>query len=174
MALISFLSVLTCSSKCQYDILKVWLKKIDQNPPLRYVKVAVGDFWWEKRLAFTGFPVVWCPWWLNDWFFYFRVFRSIPIDLKMKFCECYLKKPMFTYHLVPNSSQIGPNFEKLGSGGAKTTLWCHCWGCKPPNSVSHIHNTCIWSVWAPSYAVQWHLGAPLHSYNGARGGSKFC
>jgi hypothetical protein len=27
MALISFLSVLTCSSRCKYDILKVWLKK---------------------------------------------------------------------------------------------------------------------------------------------------
>ena len=114
MALISFLSVLTCSSRCQYDILKVWLKKIDQNPPVGYVKVAVGDLWWEKLLDFTGFPVVWCPWWLNDWFFTFWVFRSIQIDLKMIFWKCYLKKTMFTYHLVPNSSQIGLNFGKLG------------------------------------------------------------
>ena len=58
MALTSFLSVLTCSSRCQYDILKVWFKKIDQSPPVGYVKVAVGDLWWEKLLDFTGFPVV--------------------------------------------------------------------------------------------------------------------
>jgi hypothetical protein len=84
-----------------------------------------------------------------------------------------LKKTMFTYHLVPNSSQIGPNFGKLGSGGAKMTLWCHCWGCKQPHSASHIHNISIWSVWAPSYAVERHLGAPLHSYNGAGVGPNF-
>ncbi len=114
MALISCLSILTCSSRCQYDILKVLLKQIDQNPPVGYIKVAVGDLWWEKLLDFTGFPVVWCPWWLNDWFFSFSVFRSIQIDLKMIFWKCYLKKTMFTYHLVPNSSQIGPNIGKLG------------------------------------------------------------
>ena len=64
----------------------------------------------------------------------------------------------------------GPNFGKLESGGAKMTLWYHCWDCKPPHSASHIHNTCIWSVWAPSYAVERHYGAPLHSYNSREGG----
>ena len=102
--------------------------------------------------------------------FSFWVFRSIQIDSKMIFWKCYLKKTLFTYHLVPNSSQIGPKFGKLGSGGAKTTLWSHCWGCKPPHSASHIHNTCIWSVWAPSYAVERHLGAPLHRHDGSGGG----
>ncbi len=64
----------------------------------------------------------------------------------------------------------GPKFGKLGSGGAKIkmTSWCHsCWGCKPPHSASHIHNTYIWSVWAPSYAVEWHLSAPLHRHDGS-------
>ena len=64
----------------------------------------------------------------------------------------------------------GPNFGELGSGGAKMTSWCLCWGCKPPHSASHIHNTCIWSVWAPSYAVERHLGAPLHRHDGSGGG----
>ncbi len=66
--------------------------------------------------------------------------------------------------------QGGANFGKVGSGRAKTTLWCHCWGCKPPHSASHIHSARIWSVWSPSYSVERHFDAPLHSYDGAGGG----
>ena len=83
--------------------------------------------------------------------------------------ERHLGAPLHSY----DGAGGGPNFGKLGSGGAKMTLWCHCWGCKQPHSASHIHNTCIWSVLAPSYAVERHLGAPLHSYNGAGGGQNF-
>jgi hypothetical protein len=147
------------------------LVKKNWPEPTRWIRQSSGGvFWWESCWILLFFLLVWCPWWINVYFFSFWVFRSIQIDSKMIFWKCYLKKTLFTYHLVPNSSQIGPNVGKLGSDGAKMTLWCHCWGCKPPHSASHIHNTCIWSVWAPSYAVEWHLGAPLHSYNGRGGG----
>ncbi len=62
----------------------------------------------------------------------------------------------------------GQNLKNWWSGGANTTLWYHCWDCKPPHSALHIHYTCIWSVWAPSYAVEWHLGAPLLLEESAR------
>jgi hypothetical protein len=50
------------------------------------------------------------------------------------------------------------------------TLWCHGWGSKLPLTASHIHIECVYSDWAPSYAVDWHMGAPLHCYTGAGGG----
>ncbi len=50
------------------------------------------------------------------------------------------------------------------------TLWCHGWGCKPSLTASHIHIGCIESVWAPLYAVDWHVDAPLHCYTCAGGG----
>jgi hypothetical protein len=42
--------------------------------------------------------------------------------------------------------------------------WWHCWDCRPPLNASHIHIRYIKSVWAPSYAVDRHMGAPLHCY----------
>jgi hypothetical protein len=42
--------------------------------------------------------------------------------------------------------------------------WLHCWGCRPPLTASHIHNWCMKSFWAPSYAVDRHMGALLHCY----------
>ena len=62
-----------------------------------------------------------------------------------------------------------PNFGKLGKGWAKMTLWCHGWGCEPPLTASHIYIGCIESVWATSYAVDGHMGAPLHCYTFAGG-----
>ncbi len=47
--------------------------------------------------------------------------------------------------------------------------WWHCWGCRPPLTASHIHIGCMESVWAPSYAVDRHMDAPLHSYTGKVG-----
>ncbi len=38
MAPIPFLSVLISSTRCQYDVLKVSLKKIDQNLPIGCIK----------------------------------------------------------------------------------------------------------------------------------------
>ena len=43
-------------------------------------------------------------------------------------------------------------------------------GFKPPNSASYIHIACIKSIRAPSYAVDGHVGAPLHPYTCAGGG----
>jgi hypothetical protein len=51
----SLLSVPHCSTWCQYDIMKVLLKKIDQNLAVGYVKVLFEDFWLEKLLNFSGF-----------------------------------------------------------------------------------------------------------------------
>ncbi len=64
----------------------------------------------------------------------------------------------------------GPNFENLGSGRAVTTLLCHGWGFKPLLTASHIHIRCIKSVLVPLYAVDGHMGAPLHCYTCADGG----
>jgi hypothetical protein len=58
----------------------------------------------------------------------------------------------------------GPNFENLGSGRAVTTLRCNGWGFKPLLTASHILIRCIQSVLAPLYAVDRHMGAPLHCY----------
>ncbi len=44
------------------------------------------------------------------------------------------------------------------------TLWCHGWGCTPFLTASHIHIRYIQSDWAPSYAVDGHMNAPLHCY----------
>ncbi len=82
--------------------------------------------------------------------------------------ERHLGAPIHSY----NGAEGRLNFGELGSGRAKMTLW-NRWGSKPPHSASHIYNTCIWSVWAPSYAVERHLGAALHSYNDAEGGPNF-
>ena len=38
------------------------------------------------------------------------------------------------------------------------------WRCKPPHSAFHIYLGCRWVVFAPSHAVDGHMGAPLHSY----------
>jgi hypothetical protein len=42
-------------------------------------------------------------------------------------------------------------------------------GCKPPNSASYIHVACIKSIQAPSFAVDGHVGAPIHPYTCACG-----
>jgi len=50
---------------------------------------------------------------------------------------------------------------KMGCGRACMMMWCHCWGCKPPLTASHIHIGCIQSALAPWDAVDGHMGAPL-------------
>ncbi len=51
--------------------------------------------------------------------------------------------------------------------------WWHYWGCRPPLTAPHIHIWCMKSAWAPSFAVDKHMGAPsLHSYTG-KGGPDF-
>jgi hypothetical protein len=42
--------------------------------------------------------------------------------------------------------------------------WWHCWGCRPPLTTFHIHTGFMESVQATSYAVDMHMGAPLHCY----------
>ena len=56
-----------------------------------------------------------------------------------------------------------------GQCGYEMMAWQHCRGKQPSLTASHIHIGCIWSVWAPSYAVDGHMGAPLHSYTSACG-----
>jgi hypothetical protein len=58
----------------------------------------------------------------------------------------------------------GVDFWKFGWGWARVMLQCHGWGSKPPWTVSHIHIKCIQSVLAAWYAVDGHMGAPLHCY----------
>ena len=56
---------------------------------------------------------------------------------------------------------------------SQMTLWCHGWGCKRSQTASHIHIGGIWSVWAPSWSVDGHMGAPLHCNTCAGGGGDF-
>ena len=63
----------------------------------------------------------------------------------------------------------GDKFQKfggLGYGWAQITSCLMFGGCGPTHSVSHIHIECIESVWASSYAVDGHMGPPLHFYSG--------
>ncbi len=55
----------------------------------------------------------------------------------------------------------GQNFGKLGYDWAQVIL---CWGCNPLLTASHIHIRYIKRVLALSYAVDGHMGAPLHWY----------
>ncbi len=69
-----------------------------------------------------------------------------------------------------HTGKIGPDFGYLGQCGYYEIMaWWHCWGCRPPLTASHIHIRCIKSVWAPSYAVDRHMGVPLHCYTGKIG-----
>ncbi len=52
-------------------------------------------------------------------------------------------------------------------------LWSHGWGCKTLLTASYIHIGCIYSVWAPSYAVDGHMVASLHCYTCEGGGKIF-
>ncbi len=68
------------------------------------------------------------------------------------------------------TGKVGPDFGNLGQCGYYEMMacWC-CWGCSPPLFASHIHIRYTKSVWAPSYAVDRHMGAPLHCYTGKDG-----
>ncbi len=61
-------------------------------------------------------------------------------------------------------------FGKLGCGQGQMVLWFHGWCFKQLQTASHIHIICVQSVLAPWYAVDEHMGAPLHCYIGASGG----
>ena len=61
-----FLSVLIYSTRCEYDILKVLLKKNDQNPPVGSVKHRSRDFYGLSCWILMVFTVVCHLWWL-DW-----------------------------------------------------------------------------------------------------------
>ncbi len=63
-------------------------------------------------------------------------------------------------------------FGKLGCGWEQMVLWCHGWGYKQLQTASHIHIICIQSVLAPWYAVDGHIGAPLHCYTGVSVGKR--
>ncbi len=65
---------------------------------------------------------------------------------------------------------LGPNFEKLGYGGTRMMLWCHGWGRKRLQTVSHAYwmytkcfNTLICCKWAygcyPYTVIPVELGA---------------
>ncbi len=62
---------------------------------------------------------------------------------------------------------------KLGCGWEQMVLWCHGWGYKQLQTASHIHIICIQSVLAPWYAVDGHMGAPLHCYTCVDGVGSF-
>ncbi len=47
--------------------------------------------------------------------------------------------------------------------GVKTMWLCHGWGWRPPQTASHIHIRHVQSIWAHSYAVNWHTVTALHS-----------
>ncbi len=64
-------------------------------------------------------------------------------------------------------------FGKLESGWKQMVLWCHGWGYKQLQTPSRIHIICIQSVLAPLYAVDGHIGAPLHCYTCVSGGEFF-
>jgi hypothetical protein len=53
------------------------------------------------------------------------------------------------------------------------TLLCHCWGCRPPLTASHIHTGHIWSVLALFKDVCGHTHPPLLLYNN-KPRSAFC
>ncbi len=61
-------------------------------------------------------------------------------------------------------------FGKLGCEWDRMVLWCHGWGCKQLQKESHIHIICIQSILASWYAVDGHMGAPLHCYTCVSGG----
>jgi hypothetical protein len=63
-------------------------------------------------------------------------------------------------------------FGKLGCWWGQKFMWCHGWGYKQLQKASHIHAICIQSVLAPWYAVDGHMGTPLHCYT-CVGGDKW-
>ncbi len=60
--------------------------------------------------------------------------------------------------------RLGWMFGKLGCEWERMVLWFHGWGYKQLQTASHIHIICIQSVLSPWYAVDGHMGAPLHCY----------
>ncbi len=74
------------------------------------------------------------------------------------------------YTLTP--VHVGPNFGNMGVRVSSNPHHAGAMfgGCKPSHFVYQIHIKCLWSVWATSYAVDEHMGAPLHSYTCAGGG----
>jgi hypothetical protein len=63
------------------------------------------------------------------------------------------------------TGKVGPDFGNLGQHGYYEMMaWWHCWSCRPPLFASHIHIGYMKCVWAPSYAVDRHMDAPLHCY----------
>ncbi len=66
--------------------------------------------------------------------------------------------------------RLGWIFGKLGCGWEQIVLWCHGWGYKQVQKASHIHIICIQNVLAPRYAVDEHMGAPLHCNTCVSGG----
>ncbi len=74
------------------------------------------------------------------------------------------------YTLTP--VHVGPNFGNMGVRVSPNPIiqGAMFGGCKPTHFVSQINIKCLWNVWATSYAVDRHMGAPLHSYTCAGGG----
>ncbi len=57
----------------------------------------------------------------------------------------------------------GPNFGKLKVRWSPNNIMVLCFeAIKLPQSAFYLHIGCIECVWAPSYVVEGHLGAPLH------------
>ena len=85
------------------------VKKNDQNPPVGYVKVTLGDLWSEKLLDTAGFTVVWHLWWLNDGFFLFLTFlvysnRCEYDILKVLFEKIMPGPTLWVHHLLKCSA----------------------------------------------------------------------
>ncbi len=61
-------------------------------------------------------------------------------------------------------------FGILGCGWEQMVLWCHGWGYKQLQTASNNDIICIQNVLAPWYAVDGHMGAPLHCNTCVSGG----
>jgi hypothetical protein len=119
---------------------------------------------WPRTSAYTDNWVIVCIW-KGDW--------SCTIYLhKHKILECHnmLWVGMWVHHFTGIPVQMGAKFWKIGVRWSPNVLWCHGWGCRPPLTASCIHIRSIQSVKAPSYAVDGHMGVPLHCYTCAGDG----
>ncbi len=68
-------------------------------------------------------------------------------------CGCILT-------LIP--VQVGAKFWKIKVRWSQNDVVVSWFRCQPLLTTSHIHIGCINSDWAPSYAVDGHMGASLH------------
>ncbi len=105
--------------------------------------------------------------WWHCWCFRPPLIAShIHIEYKRVWAPSYavhrhLDAPLYCY-----TGKVGPDLGNLGQRGYYEMIaWWHCWICSPPLTAFHIHIGCIEKVWAPSYAVDRDMDAPLYCYS---------